>query len=64
LIDFVVWATDAGDNKTMRVRVEGKIREFPFYDKPNKYGLTFKSAISGTADIVRAKRVIYDGIWM
>lgn len=64
VLDFAVWATSTGDNKTMTVQLEGKIRDFPYYDTPNKYGLTFNSAIRATSEIVRAKRRIYDGIWM
>jgi len=64
VLDFAVWASEKGDNKTMLMTLEGKIRDFPYYDTPNKYGLTYKPAISATSEIVRAKRRIYDGIWM
>jgi hypothetical protein len=64
VLDFAVWATDKGDGKTMSLQLEGRIRDFPYYDRPNKYGLTFKPAIQVTSIIVRAKRRIYDGIWM
>jgi 3-hydroxymyristoyl/3-hydroxydecanoyl-(acyl carrier protein) dehydratase len=64
VIDFAVWASDSGDNKTMQMSLVGKIRDFPYYDTPNKYGLTFKPAITASSIIVRAKRKIYDGIWM
>lgn len=63
VLDFAVWAKDRGQNKTMEVHCEGRIRDFPFYEKPNKYGLTFKSAITNRSTIVRAHRSIYDGIW-
>lgn len=64
LIDFAVWATAVGSDKTMHVNFEGRLRDFPFYERPNRVGLTFQSAISGTSVVVRAKRKIYDGIWM
>lgn len=64
VLDFAVWARDQGDNKTMLVTMEGRIRDFPYYDKPNKFGLKFQPAIKVSSVIIKAKKKIYDGIWM
>ncbi|PCK07788.1 MAG: hypothetical protein COA42_12450 [Alteromonadaceae bacterium] len=64
VIDFAVWARDRGEGKRMNVQMEGRVRDFPHYDKPNKYGLTFAPAIRVKSELIRAKRALYDGIWM
>lgn len=63
LIDILVWATEL-NRKTIDFVFEARVHDFPYYDAPNKFGLTFSSAIKGTATLVRAKRKIYDGIWL
>lgn len=64
LLDFAVWARDSGESKTMELTLEWRIRDFPYYDQPNKYGLKYQSAVTVTSIIVKAKSKIYDGIWM
>jgi len=64
VVDFAVWARTDGEGKRMTVSLEGKIRDFPYYDTANKYGLTFDPAIQATSEIIRASRKLYDGIWM
>ncbi len=63
LLDMAVWATAVEGKKKIHLAFESRVRDFPFYDKPNKYGLKFAAAIKGSATLVRAKRGIYDGIW-
>ncbi len=64
VVDFAVWARDRGEGKRMKVELEGRVRDFPYYDEPNKYGLKFQSAIRASSELIRAKRNLYDGIWM
>ena len=63
VLDFAVWAAGRKGAKQMHLKMEGRIRDFPYYDKPNKFGLSFKPAVQVESIIVRAKRQIYDGIW-
>lgn len=64
LLDIAVWATAKNGQKTLDMQFESRVREFPFYNEPNKFGLTFGPAIKGNLTLVRAKRRIYDGIWL
>ncbi len=64
VLDFAVWALDKGEGKNMRVKMEGRVRDFKHYDQPNKYGLTFKPCIEVESIILRANPKVYDGIWI
>lgn len=64
LLDMAVWATALEGKKKIRLNFESRIRGFPYYSQPNKFGLTFGAAIKGSATLIRGKRVIYDGIWL
>ncbi|HBK55013.1 MAG TPA: hypothetical protein DDZ76_01795 [Xanthomonadales bacterium] len=65
VLDFAVWsAGPLTEQKTMTIHYEGRVRDFPYYDKPNRFGLTFKPAITGESVIVRARAKVYEGIWM
>lgn len=64
VVDFAVWALSNGEGKRMAVSLEGRVRDFPYYDKPNKYGLTFKPAIKAKSEIIRANPKLYEGIWI
>ena len=64
IIDMAVWMVNKGNTRRVQVRLEGRVRDFPWYDQPNGYGLKFPPAIQVTSEIIRAKRDIYQGIWM
>lgn len=64
LLDIAVWASSLTANKAIELKFEARVRDFPFYDQPNKFGVTFGPAIHGTAVLIRVQRRIYDGIWM
>jgi hypothetical protein len=64
LLDMAVWATALAGKKKIQLQFESRIRDFPFYSVPNKYGLKFDAAIKGSATLIRCKRIIYDGIWL
>lgn len=63
LLDVAVWATAIEGKKKVELQFESRVRDFPYYATTNKYGLKFDAAIKGRATLVRAKRIIYDGIW-
>ncbi len=62
LLDIGVWATAKEGSKTIDMKFEARMRDFPFYNKPNKFGLSFPAAIAGELTLVRTKRKFYDGI--
>jgi 3-hydroxymyristoyl/3-hydroxydecanoyl-(acyl carrier protein) dehydratase len=64
VIDFAVWALDRGAGKRMNLRLEGRVRDFPFYEKPNKFGLKFGPAIQVSSEVIRVKSSVYEGIWL
>ncbi len=64
LLDIAVWATAKEGNKTLDMKFDARVRDFRLYDEPNKFGLKFSSAIKGELTLIRAKRRIYDGIWL
>lgn len=64
LVDITMWATGREGQKIIDFEFEARVRDFDFYDRPNKFGLTFEAAIQGKLSLVRAKRKIYDGIWL
>ena len=64
LLDMAVWATRLDGKKKIELQFESRIRDFPYYSNANKFGLKFEPAIKGNCTLVRAKRSIYDGIWL
>lgn len=64
VLDFAVWATNRGEGKRMSLQLEGRVRDFPYYDTPNRFGLTFPPAIRVRSEIIRARNRIYEGIWL
>lgn len=64
LIDMVVWAVKLDGKKSIDLQFEGRVKDFPFYNQPNKFNLTFEPAITGKATLIRGKRKMYDGIWI
>jgi len=64
LLDVAVWAKSCEGKKSVDLQFEGRVRDFPFYESTNKFGLKFGPAIKGSASLVRVKRRVYDGIWL
>lgn len=64
LLDITMWATNLEGKKNIDFKFEARVRGFEHYDKPNKVGLTFGPAISGSGTLIRTKRKFYDGIWL
>jgi len=64
LLDITIWATAITGQKSIDLQFEARVRDFPYYSEPNKFGLKFEAAIKGSATLIRGKRKIYDGIWM
>lgn len=62
LLDVALWRTGGKGIHAIEFGFEARIREFPYHDAPNPMGITFKPAISGTAQLIRVKRKVYDGI--
>lgn len=62
LLDVAVWRTAGRERRAMSFGFEARVRDFPYYSAPNAMGVTFRAALSGTADLIRAKRKIYRGI--
>jgi len=62
LLDIAIWCIDSRNKKALKFQFEVRSRFFPYYDKPNRFGITFKPPLSGTCSIIRVKRKIYDGI--
>lgn len=64
LLDIAVWAVGKDGHKSVDMQFEARVRDFPYYMKPNRLGLVFGPAIKGSLTLIRAKRKIYAGIWM
>ncbi len=61
ILDVAFWKT-AASSKAIEFQFEAKVRDFAFYQTPNKFGIKFEAPISGTCRIARLSRKIYEGI--
>ena len=62
LLDVALWATGKVTDNAMPFEFEVRVRDFPYYDTPNKYGMTFGPALKGSGKMIRVKKKIYQGI--
>lgn len=62
LMDVAVWKTGGKERRSMSFGFEARLRDFPYYSAPNGMGVTFRSALTGEAELIRVKRKIYRGI--
>jgi len=62
LLDVGVWRTAHKGKRSMTFKFMARMRDFAYYENPNRYGMTFRAAIEGEAKLVRIKRKIYTGI--
>lgn len=62
LIDIAVWRTEGKGAHAIQFNFEARVRGFDMYEQPNRYGLTFRPAMTGRAELIRVKRKVYDGI--
>lgn len=62
LLDIALWRTGGKGDHAIRFAFEARVRDFPFYEKTNQLGVSFKAAIQGDAELVRVKRKVYSGI--
>ncbi|WCM23154.1 hypothetical protein NDK50_34965 [Paraburkholderia bryophila] len=62
LLDIALWRTASRGVHSIQLAFEARVRDFPYHSKPNALGVTFRAAISGSAELIRVKRKVYDGI--
>ena len=62
LLDIALWRTGGKGIHAIQFEFEAKVRDFPYYHRQNDMGIAFRSAISGSAELIRVKRKIYAGI--
>jgi len=62
VLDVALWRTAGRGIHAIHFDFEARIRDFPYYEKQNELGIMFRSAISGSAELIRVKRKIYTGI--
>ncbi|MBR8343531.1 hypothetical protein [Burkholderia ambifaria] len=62
LLDVAVWRTAGKGERSIEFGFEARVRDFPFYAGRNAVGMSFRAALTGSAELVRVKRRIYDGI--
>jgi 3-hydroxymyristoyl/3-hydroxydecanoyl-(acyl carrier protein) dehydratase len=62
ILDVALWRTAEKGPHAIWFNFEAKVRNFPYYDESNSMGMTFKSAITGSAQLIRVKRKVYEGI--
>lgn len=62
LLDIALWKTEEPTDLQMSFDFEVRVRDFPYYKSPNKFGMTFGPALKGSGKIIRVKRRIYEGI--
>ena len=62
LLDIALWRTGGKGEHSIQFDFEARVRDFPFYEKTNSMGISFKAAIKGSAELVRVKRKVYTGI--
>ncbi len=56
LLDIAVWA------EGQHFFFEARVRDFPYYTTPNRYGITFGPAAKGECELRRLKRKLYENI--
>jgi len=62
ILDIAVWSAKRKGKRAIEFDFDVKMRDFEFYSKKTKYGITFSSALSGKAEIMRVKQKLYNGI--
>ncbi|MCF6436501.1 MULTISPECIES: hypothetical protein [Pseudoalteromonas] len=62
LLDVALWATGKTTDSQMPFEFEVRVRDFPYYDQGNKFGVTFGPALKGSGKMIRVKKKIYHGI--
>jgi len=61
LLDICVW-TEKLKNNHINISFEVRMKDFPFYEEKNKYGVDFSSALIGNIELYRLKKNFYEGI--
>lgn len=62
LLDVALWRMAGKGVHSISFGFEARARDFPFYAGCNAVGLSFRSALTGHAELVRVKRKVYAGI--
>ena len=62
LLDIALWTVEKQGNRGTLFGYEARVRDFPFYTAPNRFGIKFDAAIKGQCELKRIKRKMYEGI--
>lgn len=62
LLDLAVWSENLQGRQSIQVGFEARMRDFCHYETPTSLGVKFGPSLQGTAQLVRVRRRIYDGI--
>ena len=63
LLDIGIWyETPESSTRSIHFNFESRVKDFPYYSNPNKYGMTFSSAMTGECTIKRVNKKIYQNI--